>query len=424
MQPTAIMARLKAETRHHHANIETLPFFEALGARALPLDAYIRQLRALAMLHGAFEKAIGDVADAQVSAVWRDDLRKLDLLLLDIRHFAASSIWDAAPVVDAALALAAKIRLRAADQPVSLLGTLYVLEGSTLGNSVHARDILASYQLAGIDGLRYYTSYGDRAGSRWQRFSAEMDGALGDPTRHDAVVAAAHETFVGLHALHAALHPSDGQRMILHVSRINPEAGDHPIPQSEAEIAAALRASDCAWGGFGYFAERYGTRGKRFSDSDACWLATLAGLDQEIVRQQVDWHARVLTTRGIPWITLEHTLFCLYDCLTEGLPEQARRYEGLRSAAEWLRAARTKVIPGRQCHSLADRFDLGVGPELAQRYRNTGRLLISAVADEANGHAGAASAVLEWLTDSVRFPGRWIAAVHRLVDEARRIAAE
>ena len=32
---------------------------------------------------------------------------------------------------------------------------------------------------------------------------------------------------------------------------------------------------------FPYYQERYGERGKRFSDSDTCWLVTLTNLNQE-----------------------------------------------------------------------------------------------------------------------------------------------
>jgi heme oxygenase len=65
---------------------------------------------------------------------------------------------DVSASIEAAHAMTAKIRLRRAENPVTLLGYLYVFEGSTLGNSMHKPDIVATYDLDDLDGCRYYAS--------------------------------------------------------------------------------------------------------------------------------------------------------------------------------------------------------------------------------------------------------------------------
>ena len=124
-----------------------------------------------------------------------------------------------------------------------------------------------------------------------------MNVALNDPSLHDSILEAAHEAFHGLEVLYRALYPLEKTEKNFHVTRINPEAGNHPIPEDEREITAALKASDRGWQAFPYYALRYGDRGKRFSDSDTCWLVTLTALDPQTIQKQIDWLCRVLATR-------------------------------------------------------------------------------------------------------------------------------
>jgi len=112
-----------------------------------------------------------------------------------------------------------------------------------------------------------------------------------------------------------------------HVAQINPEAGNHPIPEDEREIQAALQASNRGWAEFPYYQQRYGERGKRFSDSDTCWLATLVTLDPESLQKQIDWLCRMLSTRGMPSILLEHSLRYLYAEPVHAVPGKKDLYE-------------------------------------------------------------------------------------------------
>ena len=422
-QSTPIVTRLKEETKDFHSRIEALPYFNALIDHKLPLECYVNQLRALAVIHGVLESEIGTSEDHQVSAIWEDGLKKLPLLEEDLRFFESRVVPDASTAIDAALAMTGDIRLRRIENPVSLLGYLYVFEGSTLGNRMHKPDIVASYQLNDLDGCRYYSSYQDRVQSHWNRFSDNMNRTLEDSSLYDPIVDSAREAFSGLEALYGALYPVDAKDKTFHAARINPEAGNHPIPDDEQEIQAALKASNRGWSEFPYYEQRYGDRGKRFSDSDTCWLVTLASLDSESLQKQIEWLGRVLSTRGMPMIMLECTLKFLHEELVKVIPAKKATYEKLSKASDTLRKRRINIMSEKEFEGLSSEFDETVGAELAEKYINTGKLLVSSVIDEKTGITGAVAALEGWLTDPERFPENWIESINSTIKKATHISS-
>jgi len=419
-----IMALLKAETAAYHAKLESLPYFGELIAHRLPLECYVNQLRALSVIHSVLEKQLAAAsANEQIVRVWEDGLRKLPLLMEDLDFFAPRVSSDNTPTIEVALSIAAKIRMRGVELPLSLLGYLYVMEGSTLGNQMHQPDITKSYHLAGVDGSRYYSSYKNSVKTRWQQFTGKMNEALNDPTLYGSVVEAAHETFVGLESLYNALFPIKKSGSTFHVVRINSEAGSHPIPTDKREIQAALNASNRCWDKYPYYEKRYEKRGKRFSDSDTCWLATLTALDQIDVQKQVDWLCRVLATRGMPSLMMETLLHYLSLELTAAVPEKKALYDKLLRSSEKLKEKRLRHIEEKVFNNLAEEFEQSVAKDMRKSFKNTGFLLVSAVIDEKNGISGALSGLRKWLVDVDRFPIVWIAAVEQTINKTKSIVS-
>jgi hypothetical protein len=355
-----------------------------------------------------------------VRAVWNDSLRKFPLLAEDLEFFRPRIETDYMPAIEAALAMTEKIRLRSIENPLTLLGYLYVFEGSTPGNHMHQPDITAAFHLEGLTGCRYYASYEEQVPDKWRQFRETMEAALQDTDLHDPVIAAAHEAFSRLEKLYGALFPMEKQKKSFHVTRINPEAGHHPIPEDEREITAALRASDRAWAMFPYYQARYGERGKRFSDSDTCWLVTLTHLDPESLQQQMNWLARLLATRGMPSIMLEKTIQFLHEELIKKVPENKPAYDKLLKLADMLSGKRVQRISEKEFAILSREFDDMAEMQLAEQYKNTGSLIVSAVADEHSGIAGAVDAICDWLTDPGRFSEEWSAAVNRVIEKAKK----
>ena len=416
-----IMTRLKEETKECHQKLESLPYFKMLMERKLPLQCYVNQLKALSIIHSVLENELAAAkGDTRVAVVWDDQLRKLRLLEDDLAFFKPRVVSDAIPALDTALAMAEKIRIRRLEDPVTLLGYLYVFEGSTLGNSMHRPDISATFHLNQLNGCRYYASYRDQVQDRWERFTEKMNSALDDASKHDSILEAVHEAFNGLEILYNNLYPLAKTDQNAHIIRINPEAGNHPIPQDEQEINAALRASAKIWDQFPYYEKRYGERGRKFSDSDLCWLATLTGLNQGTVNKQIDWLCRVLATRGMPTIMMEYALRYLNEELCNAVPERSALYQKLLIAAEHLKQIRVNIIPDSLLQSLATEFEQSVEGEQFGIHQNLGMLLPIAVVDEKNGITGAVEALKGWLTDPDLFSNSWIKAVTKTISKTYR----
>jgi hypothetical protein len=255
---------------------------------------------------------------------------------------------------------------------------------------------------------------------KWTQYQQRMnalDLSAGDRER---VVQAAGGLFVQLETVFQALYPFRPESKTFLVTSINPEAGRHPIPADAREVQASLRAADRCWHRFPYLAQRYGERGWRFARSAAAWQATLYPYDSALIGQQVRWLGRVLAARGMPTVLLQAQLEILVEDLTSAIPEKQAEYAKLLRATAELHDARSRHLTDEQFEEIAGQFDRAAGPEWSTRLPHTGALLVCAVVDELDGYDGAVDSLRPWLTDAVRFPAEWVAAVEATLDEARR----
>ena len=99
-RPTPIVTRLKEETTDVHSRIEALPYFKALIDHKLPLDCYVNQLRALAVIHAVMETEIGSSEDIRVAAIWDDEFKKLPLLEQDLQFFEPRVVSDVSASIE------------------------------------------------------------------------------------------------------------------------------------------------------------------------------------------------------------------------------------------------------------------------------------------------------------------------------------
>jgi hypothetical protein len=87
-----------------------------------------------------------------------------------------------------------------------------------------------------------------------------------------------------------------------------------------------------------------------------------------------------------------------------------------------LKTERIKVISDEKFKTLADKFDQMIGIQLANTYKNTGKILVSSVCDEKNGIENAVSKVLDWTLNKSHFSDKWILAVKRIIKMSRQEA--
>lgn len=76
------------------------------------------------------------------------------------------------------------------------MGSIYVIEGSTLGSQI-IRRWLANVPWRPVNGFAYFDSYGERVGPMWRAFQDRLSHIAGTGDRH-AIVDAANDTFARL----------------------------------------------------------------------------------------------------------------------------------------------------------------------------------------------------------------------------------
>jgi heme oxygenase len=415
-----LMHSLKSAISEQHARMEATPFIAALTAGNLPVESYVGLLRAMAVIQGTLDHELAQVESGPVRSVLLDRPSRLVHLRKDLSIFDAQFIPYIKEAVRQSRKIAERIQLYRVEQPGDLLGILYVLEGTTLGNTVHLHDVLKVVGEKTAGQAHYYTGYGEETSRYWREFSAAMNALALDQEASNRLIQVALDFFDLLETLFAALYPLDKANKVYTAGMLNPEAGDHSVPETAEELSAAVAAAEKCREEFPYFEERYQERGRSFAKSDAAWLASLAGLPEVHLTSQVEWLGRVLANRGMPRLTLERQLELLYQELAAAVPAKADIYKGLLEATARLKAERLNRIPESDFIRLAGEFSMATGGEMQGRFKRTGELIVSAVCDRSAGITEAVGSLLPWLTDPVRFSPEWISAVTKTLDQARK----
>ena len=411
--PLPLSGRLREAVGPIHERIERLPFFAALSARTLPLERYVDQLRAMAIVEATLDRTLLSTGHPAVVTACDAVPSRLEALFADLASFdRRGPLPDDPAPASAALALSRALLLLSADRPAALLGPLYVSTGMTLGNLVHLEDARAC---AGGGGTAWYEGHGAGTGPAFRRFCSALDGLALAPGEAAAAVEAAVACAEALEDVHAALDPATRPPRRFLSTTLNPEAGAHPVPSDPSELAAALRAGARCLEEYPYFLSRYGERGRRFTGSDAAWLVSLTALPPADVSGQVDWLASVLARKGMPSLLLERQLLLLAEELRGGgVPRDAGVLE---AAARELADRRREALSEEVAARLAETFAVTCGHAPDEEGRAAASLLIAAAADEATGLAGTVRAVTEWFRGP-RHPARWNEAVDVLVRDA------
>ena len=193
-----ILKRLREETREAHEALEQeLP----LGTAALTQENYRQVLAGFWGFYATWESealAIEIPALRMIVA----DRRKLHLIEADLAwlHPRASSNHkeDTRGHQPIFSGTELEARLDPAWLPdltreASLLGSMYVVEGSTLGGQVISRQLESHLGMSDGAGYSFFRSYGSGVGQQWKAFTALLEAASGEDA--DEIVRAAQQTF-------------------------------------------------------------------------------------------------------------------------------------------------------------------------------------------------------------------------------------
>ena len=178
-----ILERLKRETRAAHERLES-----GLDILRAPLDRdrFLRLLERFWGFHAVWEPAVGRALGDDAFLAPRLKLHKLEADLLSLGR-TPEQIVRLPRCFEAAL-LAPLPR-----RPAAALGTLYVLEGSTLGGQVISRALKTASWLP-QSGLTYFDPYGPRTGAMWRDFR-DYAAARSTPAADAEMLATAQGTF-------------------------------------------------------------------------------------------------------------------------------------------------------------------------------------------------------------------------------------
>ena len=182
-----VPAALRAGTRDAHAALEAeLDLLDD----TLDRSRYTAVLERFLGFYEPFEDALDGAGASRLLDDW-PGRRKAGWLADDLRGLGHDS---------ASLAALPRAMVEAPASPAALLGSQYVVEGATLGGAVIA------HRLGRRSGLphRFFESYGPQRGRRWQTFLDVVRATVDDATAADDAVAAARQTFLGLHEWCAA----------------------------------------------------------------------------------------------------------------------------------------------------------------------------------------------------------------------------
>jgi len=173
---------LRTATREVHERLHVHPCLKPLADGSIGLDAYRDLLTRLYGFHAAAEAAFAKAA--HLSPLDLTERRKAHLLRRDLL-FLGMEPWaiDTLPLC---------VTLPNVGSEAALLGSAYVVEGSTLGGRTLAQAV-APMLGSGLDGRRFLLGYGDRHGMMWREFVNALE--VVPPTRHSELADAAIATF-------------------------------------------------------------------------------------------------------------------------------------------------------------------------------------------------------------------------------------
>lgn len=178
----SLLARLKAGTEQAHLQIEArVDMAESFAS----LGRYRGLVERFYGFHASWDPRMEEaLADPGFTA----PRRKLPLVLRDLRALGAEASISSLPVCTDIAPMASR---------AAALGSMYVIEGSTLGGALLAKEAERRLELTAATGCAYFRSYGREVGPMWKGFRAYAEAAV--PPRHHAVaVEAALATFTVL----------------------------------------------------------------------------------------------------------------------------------------------------------------------------------------------------------------------------------
>lgn len=404
---------LKKQTKELHEKAHQIPYISNLLKDNVSKESLVGHLRAFTIIYGALEHNIEQINNSLIEDFLNGYTQKLPRLLLDLENINAKETKDIIPAVSNALSVADRIMIYSLKSPWKLIGFIYTLDGSLNGGSIFKKHFSKLLGLDDENELSFFSVFDDNFKHFWAHFTDKLNSDTLDLKIKGDIISGAEEIFFDLMKIYNCLYPIVEKDMGNHITSLNPEAGNYPIPTDPFEINSAISAGLKCWEEFPFYEKRYGERGRRFTVSDSAWLVTLSELSIDLAVSQVMWLAKYLAKIGMPTITMEFQLKYLYQGLSEAIPEKEPRYNTLLIASNALKENRSKFLKPQyfeESNSVFNSF-LEKNGCSNEKLNNTGLLICSSITDLRNGYDDSVQAFKCWITDPLIFSNEWIKAV-------------
>ncbi len=179
--PSSIMFRLKAETEVDHRQIEQAI---NLPVAATSLGSYGALLQRFYGFYAPFEDRL-KANDWSLPGIDLTPRFKCPWLAQDLESLGLGSADNVPFCKD----------LPDLSTASSIWGSMYVLEGSTLGGQIISRIIEKNLGITSEAGARFFHGYGARTGEMWTEFGSALTAYANNLASQEAIIVAAQETF-------------------------------------------------------------------------------------------------------------------------------------------------------------------------------------------------------------------------------------
>jgi heme oxygenase (biliverdin-IX-beta and delta-forming) len=177
-----ILAKLKEATRDQHEALENV--VDVMN-KTFSIDDYKDLITKFYRFYSAIEPKL---PAAQLNAAGFDiePRRKTPLLERDLEHLGVlesarnAPQWSDIPTLDSA---------------AKAFGSIYVMEGATLGGQVIMRQLKENLGITPENGGAFFNSYGHNVGPMWKEFGASVTGFAETANDDESIVNTARETF-------------------------------------------------------------------------------------------------------------------------------------------------------------------------------------------------------------------------------------
>jgi heme oxygenase len=178
-----IMARLRHDTADYHTRAEqAVDLRSSLSSRNDYRDLLGRLYGYYAPVETALERFAAEIPELLIH-----QRRKTQLLESDLRILGHSAATIATLHRSEAFPCLSGV--------ASVVGSMYVLEGATLGGRVITRLLEKQLGIRHDSGGAFFASYGDRIDAMWSAFSQAAQRCCTAATQQDVAIKAAIETF-------------------------------------------------------------------------------------------------------------------------------------------------------------------------------------------------------------------------------------